>query len=905
MSSLTPRSLAAYIRARIHSAMTRLNNQLKSDQIGREINAELRFHLEERTDELIASGMSPHEAQYEARRKFGNLGAQQEQTRERKLFAWFDSLLADARYAARALRKAPAFALVAVLSLAVGIGANTAVFSVLNAVLLKSLPVSHPEELIGVVRDDRNQFTNPLWEAIRGQQQVFDGVFAFGRIDFNLSTAGESRRVPGNFVSGDFFRTLGVRTVAGRALTREDDVRGCPATAVISSGFWQSEFGGSPSAIGKTISLEGNPFVVVGVTEPSFFGMNVGVNPKVYVPLCSRDIISRTSLDDRSSWYLQIVGRPKSGLDLAQVKAGLAARARAIAELSVPSNFNAAGTQSFLDAKFDLEPASLGLGDVRKSYSKALYVLMTIVGLVLLVACANVANLLLARATARQREIAVRLALGARKLRIARQLLTESLMLSLCGGALGIVFANWGSQLLVTLISRRDQVTSLDLSIDARLLLFSITASVLTGVLFGLAPIWQASRTGVHGVLKANGRSVAEGQSRFSSAKVLVAAQVSLSLVLLSAAGLLLGSWRRLDTVDPGFRRDNTLVIRADIRRARIPADQRQSVVDRTLQDLRALPGATHAAVASYVYLDRETRNGVLLVDGFTPAKSRDALAWVNLVSDRYFESVGVPIKSGRDFAVSDVPGSPKVAIVSEATARLFFHRTDVLGRTFRVEQGPKSTEPYEIVGVVGDTRFRSLSEASPALVYFPRAQEEPASQSVRFIVHTSSINTILPAAKDVLARNIPQAILDVTTIDRQVDESMRMTLAMARLSGFFGAIALLLAAMGLYGIMAYGVARRKNEIGVRLALGASQSRVVRMVLSDVGRIVIAGVAVGIVLSFGLTKLVVSFLYEVKPNDPATLTAAALMLIAVGLGAAAVPAWRAARLNPVSALRED
>lgn len=906
MPSLTPRSLRASIRALLHSWPSRLRNHLRSERVSRDVERELEFHLAERTDELLDKGMSAAEARYEARRRFGNRTVQAENTRERAVFSWLDSTVTDVRYALRTLRKSPAFAIVTILSLAIGIGANTAVFNVFNALLLKSLPVEHPEELVSVLRDNANQYTNPLWEAIRDEQEVFRAVTAFGRMEVNTSTTGEARRVHAHLVSGDYFRTLGVLPALGRTITRADDVRGCQGTAVVTDGYWKNELGSDPAAIGKTISLEGYPFVIVGILKPNFFGVTVGASPQMFLPICARNIFyGATSLDQRSSWFLQIIGRPKPELTHAQVRAGLALKARSIAEQSVPSNFTAEDTERFRRAGFEIEPASQGLSDLRSSYGKALYVMMTIVALVLLVACANVANLLLARATARQREIAVRLALGARKLRIARQLLTESLVLSAAGGALGVLLATWGAPFLVRLISRSDQVTSLDLSTDWRLLAFTVGASLLTGLLFGLAPVWQAARAGVHVALKANGRNVAEGQSRVSVPKLLVGAQVALSLVLVSAAGLLLASWKKLDTIDPGFRRESTLVVRTDLRRQRIPAEQRQPKVDQLLHELRALPGVTQAAVALNTYFDRSSRNDILVVNGFTPREQSDALAWVNLLSDKYFATVGVPLKAGRDFSTADVAGTPQVAIVSEAAARRYYRTTDVVGKTFRLEHGPTITEPYEIIGVAGDTRVRSLRDSAPPFVYFPRAQAEPNGQSLRFIIHAQSTGAVLSSVKRVLDRSIPQATLDFLTVEAELTESLRLMRAIARLSGFFGSVALVLAAIGLYGIMAYGVARRRNEIGVRLALGASQSRVMRMILGDVGRIVGAGVVTGVVLSFAVTKLVVSFLYEVKPNDPATLAGAVLVLFVVGLTAAAIPAWRAARLNPVSALREE
>jgi predicted permease len=883
----------------------RLRNHSRDDELSRDIDREMAFHLAERADDLAASGMDPARARLEARRRFGNVGRQKEHARERDLFVWLDVTLADLRYAVRSLRSAPAFALIAILSLGLGIGANTAIFSILNAVMLKSLPVDHPEELVAVERDGSDEFTNPLWEAIRDRQDMFSGAFAFGDVAFGLGNGGEARTVQAAWVTGDFFSTLGVRPAVGRLIVRADDVRGCPGVVVLGHGFWQSEYGGAADVTGRTITFNGHPFTIVGVADPSFFGVSVGRRQQAYVPLCTRAIFDGPeSLDARSNWYLNIMARPKPGMSLEQIRTRFATIGPAIAEATLPQNGAADVLEAYRKARFTVSPAPTGFSSLRTQYKTALYYLMAIVALVLLVACANVANLLLARAAVRRREVAVRLALGAGRGRIARQLITESLLLATLGAVAGWLFATWGSRLLVSLTSRRGEI-ALDLAPDTRMLAFTIGVAVLTGLVFGIAPAWQASHVDPQTAMKAQGRGASEGMARLRIGRALVVSQIAISLVLVAAAGLVVGSWRRLATLDPGFRRTQVLVVSADLRSAQFPQEQRNAAVQQMLARIRAIPGVHGAATAAITPISGSGWNTNIKVEGYVAASKRDAIPWVNAVSDRYFSTMGIPFVAGRDFDGRETGAQPPLAIVTESMARKFFGTPNALGRTFQIREGRSFGPAVTVIGVVGSSKYRSLRDSMPPIIYLPRGQASANDDYVNFEIFADAPLAVVPSVKEAIAETSPRITLAITTLERQLAESMPLMRATATLSGFFGALALVLATIGLYGMMSYSVARRRNEIGVRIALGAGSSRVVRMVLGDVGRMVVVGTVIGIALATVATRLVTSFIYDVKRNDPATLLASALLLAVVAALAAAIPAWRAARLDPVAALRED
>src|ERR1017187_2263505 len=542
----------------------RLTNLFRSDRHSRDLDREMGFHIAERVDQLISSGMPEAEATREARRRFGNRGVLKERTREADILAWLDALLADMRQAARALRSNRGFAVVAVLSLGLGIGANTAIFSLINTVMLKSLPVRQPETLLKVTmgKDGDDKFTNPIWEQVRGHPELYSGAFATGQDRFNLAQGGEARPVDGEWVSGDYFAILGVSAIVGRTIARTDDVRGCPAIVVLGYGLWQTEFGGARDVVSKSLSIGSHPFTVVGVVDRAFFGVEIGRQSQLYLPICSEPVIdgAHNVIDERGFWWLSIMARPAAGATVAQTGARVAAVAPQVFQATMPLNGPAERKASYLKRTLKVVLAGTGFSELRLQYAGGLRVLMVVVALVLLLARANVANLLLARATVRQHEAAIRLALGAGRGRLIRLMLPEAILLSLLGAALGVLFASWGTRILTGFLSVGDNAAWLDLAIDRRVLGFTILAALISGIAFGLAPAWRSAHTDPQGALKAQGRSVV-GRSRRRVGWALVAGQVALSFVLLTSAGLLLNSFRNLLSADAGFQGSGVLLI--------------------------------------------------------------------------------------------------------------------------------------------------------------------------------------------------------------------------------------------------------------------------------------------------------------------------------------------------------
>ncbi|HEV3202266.1 MAG TPA: ABC transporter permease [Bryobacteraceae bacterium] len=818
-----------------------------------------------------------------------------------------DHLIQDLRYAARTLRTSPGFAAVAILSLALGIGANTAIFSLIDAVMLQYLPVSHPEELLQVLMGDNGaSFTNPLWEQVRDRQDVFSGVFAYSGGRFNLTPSGEARYAQSTWASGDFFATLGVRAVLGRTFTPADDRRGCPGTAVLSYDFWQREYNGSAAVTEKAILLDGHPFQILGVVQPGFHGVDVGRSLDVMVPICTEPILHpRSQLDQRSSWWLRVVGRPKTGLGPGQVTARLKTLSPDIFGATVPPGWRADDQASYRKRTFITLPAANGLSYLRTQYRPALITLLVVVAVVLLIACANVANLLLARAAARQREIAIRLALGLSRARLIRQLLTESLLLALAGAVLGMLFAQWGSRLLVGYLSSSNNLVYLDLSVNGHVLGFTIAVAATTGLLFGLAPAWRGTRVEPQAAMKENGRGVVEGSTRFGLGKVLVMVQVALSLLLLVGAGLLLGTFRRLETLDPGFEPSHVLIVSLDLRNAHYPTERLLDARQEMLERLRAIPGVRSASSSNNTPISGSSWNDSIQVEGYTAKSQTDSLVWMYQVSPRYFETLGTPLIAGRDFDSRDKLGAPKVAIVSRNMAKKFFGATNPVGKTYR-DTYPKLGPPVEIIGVVGDTKYRNLREEAPATVYLAAGQEEQPYPGATFELRCAgSAADLIPSVKTVLEQINSDITLQFRTLSEQVAASLTRERLLATLSGFFGALALLLATIGLYGVMSYNVARRRSEIGIRMALGAAETRVLRMVLGEVSLLVGVGLLAGLGAAIAATRLIETFVWGVTVRDPVTLAMAAVMLGAVALLAGYLPARRASRLDPMAALREE
>ncbi|HEY3932981.1 MAG TPA: ABC transporter permease [Gemmatimonadales bacterium] len=875
----------------------RFTNLFRSDRHSSELDREMGFHLSERADDLVAAGMPEVEARHEARRRFGNRSVMKERTRDVDVVAWFDALFADIRHAARALRANRGFAIVAVLSLGLGIGANTAIFSLINTVMLKSLPVRHPETLLKVTTGKKggDYFTNPIWEELRGHPELYAGAFAYSQSRFDLAQGGEVRSVDAEWVSGDYFATLGVPAMLGRTITREDDVRGCPAVVVLSWGLWQNEFGGAQSAIGKTLMVNSHPFTVVGVVDRAFSGMEVGRQTQLYAPICAAPTNGGipTALDERALWWLSIVIRPAAGATVAQTGARLAALTPGVMAATLPLNWSTEDKASYLKRPLVVAPAANGFSDLRVEYAGALRVLMVVVALVLLIACANVANLLLARATVRQHEAAIRLALGAGRGRLIRLMLTEAMLLSLCGAALGVLFATWGARLLMGFLTEGDDGTWLNLALDRRVLAFTMVTAVTSGVLFGLAPAWRSAQADPQAALKAQGRSVV-GRSRRGIGWALVAGQVALSFVLLTSAGLLLNSFRNLSTTHAGFQRSGVLLVNTEL------SDTSVAIPSVILERLRALPGVRSAAFSTMTPLGGSGEFGVVAVDG-TPSTVRTGIqSAINHISANYFTTIGTRVLRGRDVSPADDATSPLVALVSESLARELFGATDPIGKRLR------GRTPTEVIGVVEDSRFSSLRDSTGGMVYMPAAQDpRPVTDFTLELRSDVPPASLITGVKSIMPSISPTASLEFTTLSDQVARSLSRDRLLAILATFFGGLALLLALIGLYGTMSYNVARRKNEIGIRIALGAARERLIRMVIGEVGVVVLAGLGVGALLALVATRLVASFLFGLSASDPLTWVGSAGVLLGVALLAGVAPAWRAARMNPMTALREE
>ncbi len=847
--------------------------------------------------------MSPIQYRLTRRQDTGKQLPQHERGSRTGMLLWLESVLSDLRYAARSLRRNPGFAIVAILSLGLGIGANTATFSVYSALVLRTLPIERPEELVRVTYGDgRTSFTNPLWEELRDQQDVLSGAFALAGHSFNRSGGGEVRDVPGYRVSGDFFRVLGVRPAAGRLLTDSDDYRGCPAVAVVSFGFWQREFAGEPDAVGSKLMLDGEFFEVVGVVDRTFSGVVVGTVSDVYTPICT--LPSVDVLDHRSTWFLSVLGRRAPGVTTEQTSARLARLSAGIFGATVPPAWDAEGQGRYRAYTLAVEPAPNGLSGLRQRYGGAIRALMAVVGAVLLIACGNMANLMMARATRREHEVAVRRAIGSGRGRLVRQLVTESLLLSFLSAIVAVIFARWASAFLVAMLSPSANVW-LDLSLDLPLLAFALAVATLTGVLFGLAPAWQASGVAPQAAMRTAGRS-GTTRGRSATGKVLVIGQLALSLNLVVGAALLLGTLTRLLTLDTGFNRNGVLVASIDIGNAGYSPEEYRIVYDELLQRMRALPGVRSASAAQITPFSGSSMNNHVEVDGYVPAMREETLVWFNFTSDAFFATLETPFLSGRDFDSRDVHGAVLVAVINETMANRFFSSARPLGRHFRTKAGSAETKTYEVIGVVADTKHSTIDEVPRPAAYFPLSQRPFNQANLRFQLRTDGAPTSLsPTVTDLITDVHPRISVRFGMLEDQVAASLTRPRILAVLSGFFGAVALLLAMIGLYGTLAYQVATRRNEIGVRRALGAPRSRLLGMVFGEVGRLVLIGLALGLALTLASTRFLASLLFGVTATDPNTLVASAVILAVVAAAAGALPAWRAARLDPMEVLRGE
>jgi putative ABC transport system permease protein len=889
-------------------------------QMLEDLDQDIRDHIERETQDNIERGVPPEEAHYAAMRKFGNVTRVQEETREVWIVVWLEQLLQDVRYGLRMLAKSPGFTAVAILTLALGIGANTAIFSLIDTAMLRLLPVQKAEELVqvGMLTPNfgsgtRATYTNPLWEALRDNQDVFSGVFAWGEAHFNLAQGGVVQNARGIFASGDYFAALGVQPAAGRLLTVNDDKRGCAAVAVLSYGFWQEHFGGAPGAVGSTIPIDGHPFQIIGVSAPGFFGTEVGNTFDVAAPICSEAIVNgkNSSLDQRSSWWFRVMGRPKPGLTPQQVSAGLATLSPQILATAVPTNWNPVQQRSFRTWEFVTSPGATGRSHLRADYNLPLKMLMAIAALVLLIACANIASLMLARAASRRKEIAVRLALGASRMRLVRQLLTECVILSLAGATLGIFVARWSSRLLVSYISTEHNRVYLDLTLDARILVFTAGVSILTGLLFGVLPAFRSTRVSLAGSMKGVVAEIPGADTRFRSGRWTVAAQVAISLVLVVTAGLFVRSFANLATLDAGFDRNNVLIVDLNMHDANLQNAERIAAVDEIMRRVRALPGVISASQSVVTPVSGNTWDDMIVGEGSNAPTGNDARndadVDLNYVTPDYFATMRTPLLEGRDFNERDTAEIPRVVIVNQALARKFFPGVDPLGKTIRrFATATTLSEPIEIVGVVRDAKYDSLREDFPPIAYFSLAELPGGIERSHLLIRTAARPSLLaPAVEQTIASVNKSVALEFRTLAQQVNDSIIQERLLATLSGFFGALALLLAMIGFYGVLAYLVLQRQKEIGIRMALGAQRGGILWLVMYDVGLLLLAGVAVGAGIAWVATRFVQSLLFGLRAHGAGTIALGIGLLVAVAFLASYLPVRRAMRIDPMIALRYE
>jgi putative ABC transport system permease protein len=830
-----------------------------------------------------------------------------------------EPLILDIRHSLRALTNAKAFTAIAVLSLGLGIGANTAIFSIVDALMLKSLPVTAPERLVQLGFDGQGpqavMFSNPLWEALRDRQQVFDGLFAFTGAGFDESTGGQRRGLQGLWVSGQFFDTLGVKSWIGRLLTPADDKRGGGpdgAVAVLSYPFWVSRYNASPDVLGRAITLNGVPFTIVGVTPPGFFGIEVGSSFNVAVTYGTEPLVRGrdSAMDRRNTYWLRIIGRMKPGQTAEAAQAQLQALLPGLREATMPQNVQAADRDKYLKLPFSLTPASTGTSYLRRQYRAALFTISAVVGLVLLIACANLANLLLARATARQKEFAVRLALGASRPRLVRQLLIESLLIAIGGAGVGLLLAKWSSALLVRELTPSTRATFpaiLDLTLDWRVLAFTIAAAVVTALLFGLAPAFRSTDLSAGALMKSTTRSVASGWTRFNLEKGLIAAQIALSLVLVFGATLFVRSFTSLATLNPGFARSGVLLVDINLRRTNIPPESRPAMYDRLMEAQRRIPGVQSLGAGWLTPIGGMIADDAIEVAGFEGASEQERAIHMNMVSPGYLETLGIALHAGRDFDTHDSATSLPVAIVNETLARKFFKGRSPIGEHFgQRTHGADSLRIVEIVGVVQDSKYESLRETIPPTAYMPLAQDTASANTIVYAVRTAGEpNALIQPLSRAIASVNKDITFDFSTLAQQVDDSLIQERMLAMLAGFFGVLALLVAGVGLYGVMWLAMTRRRGEIGIRLALGAQPSTLIRMVLREAAIVTAAGFAAGAIIAIVTGRLVTRLLFGLTSTDVTTWLAAIALLGTVAALASYLPARRAARVDPMIALRDE
>jgi putative ABC transport system permease protein len=881
----------------------------------RDLDEEIEAHLRMAVRDRVERGETPAEARSAAAREFGNVLLVKDVTRKTWGWEWLESAVQDLKYALRRLLKSPGFTIAAIATLTLGIGANTAIFELLDAVLLQSLPVKNPQELaeVRVVDIDKARgnystaypaVTNPIWEKLREDHQGFAGIAAWANTGFSRDSGGDARFARGLWVSGDFFRVLGVRPIQGRVFTAEDDRLGCGLPgAVISYSFWQQEYGGGP-ALGRKLMLNDKPVEVIGVTPASFFGVEVGQSFDVAMMVCSQPFLeTRNRLDSSTQWWLSVIGRLDPSWPVKRVAAHLGTVSPAIFAETLRPDYPVESVKDYRAMKLTAAPSAAGVSMLRETYSDPLRILLGISGLVLLITCANLASLMLARTSAREREMAVRLAIGAGRSRLIRQVLSESLLLSLAGAVAGALLARTLSRGLVAFLNTPNNQISLDFKQDWRLFAFLLAVSLVTCLLFGLAPALRASRTAPGAAMKTGGHGMTASRGRLGFRGALVVSQVALSLVLLFGALLFIESLRNLLTDNPGFQAKGVLIAGLDFTRLQIPVEKRGVFHRELLERIRSIPGVDEAAETNIVPLSGDGWGNTVWIDGGTQRQNSN----FSSVSPQYFKTLSIPMLAGRDFNDSETAQSPRAAIVNEAFARRLGLGENPIGMRFRREATPTSPEEVnEIVGLVQDTKYRSIRRPAAAIAFLDMAQDKDEENSMRVLVHSKLPMETVKAAIRRAVQEVSSGIsFDFAGLQDQIRQSLQAERLLATLSGFFGALAVLLAMIGLYGVMSYTVAERTSEIGIRMALGAQRTDVTAMILRKAATLLVAGLGLGAGLSLAAASAASALLFGLKPRDPVTLGVAAVVLATVALGASYLPARRAAALDPIASLKEE
>ena len=897
------------------------------DRLESEMDAELASHLEHLTADLVRAGVAPDEAARRARIALGTTMAHKENMRASLGLRWWDELRADLRYGLRILRKSPGFTAIAAGSLALAIGANTTIFSLAKSALYDRLHVQHADQLRmlswingpkGAVESmwgdfdpDPNGggmlgsvFSYPVYQQLRAHNAVLEDLFAYKEDSMNATLRGNAQRVNVDLVSGNFFAALGTRPQLGRTIQPSDDAEpGAGPVAVISEGVWERDFGRSPAVLGQIVTVNQTPLTIVGVNPRGFTGAkNAHESPDIFVPLSMQPVVDpkgrkASLLNDNEMWWLNVVGRARPGISSAQAEAALNV------ELAAATRATMIVKPDQTTPRLLLVDGSRGINFAARMFRKPVTVLMTMTGFVLLLACANIANLLLARGAQRQREMSVRLALGAGRARVLRQLLTESLMLAGMGGAGGLLLGYLARNSVPKLMSNSWESSSLDVHMDWGVFAFAAVVTVLTGLIFGLAPAWLAARSEVSSSLKESAQTTTR-RRRGLGGKAIVAFQIALSTLLVVGAGLFLRTLLALDHVDAGFRTDNLILFEISPPVHRYGPGKDIALHQRLEQQFAALPGVEGVSPGWTAYLADNMSNGEFAVEGVKQAKDHDDPEDINVVGNTYFQTMGIPIVGGRGFGSQDTASSLPVAVINQALAKKRFPGSNPIGRRFKTDD--EKPVWIQIVGVCGDNRYMNLRDEPPPQFFLPYVQQ-PEVGGMTYAVRTQlAPGEIAPSLRHVVQqidRDLP--IVNMRTQRQQIDDNMQMERTFAALTSGFGALALALACVGIYGIMAYTVANRRNEIGIRLALGAQPGQVRGMILRESTWLAAAGIVAGVGGALALTRLVKSMLYGIAPYDPLTIGGGVAVLLAVALAASWIPARRAAAVQPMEALRHE